>query len=224
MNWGFKLKKSQILIFGSFLIFIGLGILVLGHFNVLKEEVYERVRLSFIDKDSDEKKEEVTDAGNVSNVGSNDTVSNATVDNGSEVPRKKPVHYDYIGFLEIPKVRIKRGFLNKDSKYNDIQYNVMVSYDADFPDVENGNFILVAHSGTSYISFFERLYKLDLGDLAYVTYGGVKYTYKLVKVEVQPKVGVIAIHRPNYNVKGLTLITCTHDSDETQSIYIFEMV
>ncbi len=224
MKKDIKVKKSQILIFGSLLIFVGIIVLSMGHLQALKEEVFEMIRLSFLDNNNSVDK--VTDANEVTNLGESATeippdsnTSNSTNSNSS-VKNK----YDYIGYLEIPKIRLKRGFLSKESKYNDISYNVAVSYDADYPDVVNGNFILLAHSGDAYISFFAYLYKLKLGDFAYVTYKGTKYKYKLVKIEVQPKVGVIAIHRPNYQINGLTLITCTKDDDYTQTIYIFELV
>ena len=222
-----KLKKSQILIFGSFLIFVGFGFLLSGHFLFLKEEIFEKVRLSFIEN-SPIHNNQVMDAEDVTNVDDSsleeNTTSSSNNNSNTTTSNQNTFKYDYIGYLEIPKIRLKRGFLSKESKYNDIRYNIMVSYNADFPDVENGNFILVAHSGDAYISFFAYLYKLIIGDFAYVTYGGIKYKYQLVKIEEQEKTGVVAIHRPNYQIKGLTLITCTKDNDFAQSIYIFEMV
>lgn len=216
-----KIKKSQILLVGSFLIFVGVVIFSYGHLKVLKEEVYEEVRLSLLDHDM-QQSEKVTDASDVTNLGPEDTTNNSLPSSNAGVDSSK--QYSYIGYLEIPKIRLKRGFLKKESKYNDIEHNIMVSYNADYPDVKNGNFILIAHSGDAYISFFAYLYKLKEGDLAYVTYQGTKYQYQLVKIEEQAKTGVVAIHRPNYNVNGLTLITCTKDNDYAQSIYIFERI
>ena len=83
----------------------------------------------------------------------------------------------------------------KESKYNNISYNVTVSEQANYPDEEKGNFILMAHSGDSYISYFAYLYRLQLGDIAKVTYNNQQYKYRLVKIEEQPQVGVVAIHR-----------------------------
>lgn len=218
-----ELKKSQILLLGSFLILVGVFILFNGYFKVLKEEIYEDVRLSLIDQSSGTNDpDRVTDSEGVSNLDTSNSNQNSNqLDNSNTSPKK---NYSYIGYLEIPKIKLKRGFLNKESKYNSIDYNIMVSYNADYPDVVNGNFILVAHSGDAYISFFAYLYKLKVGDFAYVTYQGHKYKYQLVKIEEQPKTGVVAIHRPNYEVNGLTLITCTKDNDSTQTIYIFELV
>ena len=139
------------------------------------------------------------DAEDVTNVDDSsleeNTTSSSNNNSNTTTSNQNTFKYDYIGYLEIPKIRLK-----------------------------NGNFILVAHSGDAYISFFAYLYKLNIGDFAYVTYGGIKYKYQLVKIEEQEKTGVVAIHRPNYQIKGLTLITCTKDNDFAQSIYIFEMV
>ena len=43
------IKRSQILLFGSLLVFIGIITLSYGHLKVLKELIYENVRLSLID-------------------------------------------------------------------------------------------------------------------------------------------------------------------------------
>lgn len=172
-----KIKKSQILIFGSLLIFVGIIVLSMGYFQSLKEEVFEMIRLSFLDNKSDSV-DEVTDANEVTNLGESTiegTPDNNVSNNNSSSNNSVKYKYDYIGYLEIPKIRLKRGFLSKESKYNDISYNVAVSYDADYPDVVNGNFILLAHSGDAYISFFAYLYKLKLGDFAYVTYKRIKH-------------------------------------------------
>ena len=90
----------------------------------------------------------------------------------------------YIGYLEIPKINLKRGFVNPNSPDNDVSKNIQIIKSSDMPDVNKGNFILAAHSGTAYISFFNTLYMLNEGDYAYVTYNGVKYTYKITNVRV----------------------------------------
>lgn len=216
MKKDIKFRRSQILTFGSFLILVGVFILSLGHLQVLKEEVYEKVRLSLLDNSVDTKTEEIEVKEEITNKQEDNSSSSNPVS-------YKEYNYKYIGYLEIPKIGLKRGFLSKDSKYNNINYNIEVSEQAKYPD-EAGNFILMAHSGDAFISYFRYLYKLKIGDYAYVTYKGNKYKYELVKIEEQNKTGLVAIHRPRYDVNGLTLITCTKDSDTLQSIYIFELV
>ena len=92
-----------------------------------------------------------------------------------------------------------------------------------FPNVEHGNLILAAHSGNCSICYFDKLYKLSIGDKALVYYKNYKYSYKLVDIYNVPKTGEVEIKRdPDKTV--LTLITCTHNSDTEQTVYIFELV
>ena len=101
--------------------------------------------------------------------------------------------------------------------------NVTILAPSSYPDVKGGNFVLAAHSGNGYLSFFRNLYKLSEGDIAYVTYNNVKYNYRLVKKYDVDKNGTVTIDR-NYDKSCLTLITCTKDDDYHQSVYIFERV
>lgn len=203
--------------FGSLLVFVGFVTLSYGHFSVLKELIYENVRLSILMNDTSKKKKEKKEETVV-------VPSEPEPSNEPEVKEEKPkVYYNYIGYLEIPKIRLKRGFVDKDSKYNNIEHNVTISNVSNMPDVDNGNFILYAHSGDAYISFFANLYKLEIGDYASVTYNNIKYTYQLVKMENLPKTGTLELHRPNIYTKELTLITCTKDSDTEQSVYYFDL-
>ena len=149
-----------------------------------------------------------------------DNVSDGTV---YQQPENEINYSKYAGILEIPKIGLKRGFYNTDSKYNTIQYNVSMIAGSTMPDVPNGNLMLMAHSGDAYISFFAYLYRLTVGDSAYVTYQGNKYRYQIVNIYTVPKNGKVAIYR-NYNKTTLTLITCTKNDDTTQTVYIAELV
>ena len=69
----------------------------------------------------------------------------------------------------------------------------------------------------------DKLYKLQIGDEATVSYNANKYNYRLTNIYNQAKTGTVAIYR-NPSVKTLTLITCTHNDDYNQTIYIFEEI
>ena len=129
---------------------------------------------------------------------------------------------EYIGYLTIPKINLNKGFVDKRSTENDVEKNIMVIEESNYPNVEKGNFILAGHSGTGWKAFFNELYQLDIGDEAYVSYKGKKYIYKITNIYKQPKTGKIAIYR-NYNKTTLTLITCTNNDDTTQTIYVAEL-
>lgn len=129
---------------------------------------------------------------------------------------------DYIGYLTIPKINLKKGFLDIRSELNNVEQNITVIKGSSYPDKEKGNLIIAAHSGSGWKAFFNDLYKLSTGDMAEVSYKGKKYTYKIVNIYKQEKTGTIAIYR-NYDKTTLTLITCTNFDKATQTIYIAEL-
>lgn len=135
---------------------------------------------------------------------------------------KKTSNYNYIGVLEIPKVNIKRGFLNIKDKGNNVNKNLQVIKGSDMPNVKNGNLIIAAHSGNSYISYFKNLHKLSNDDVAYVYFNNIKYTYKVAGKYDAEKNGKVTIHRDNKK-NTLTLITCSQTDKTKQIVYILEL-
>ena len=129
----------------------------------------------------------------------------------------------YVGMLEIPKINLKQGFAAFGSPYNDIDKNVTILPTSVYPDVELGNFILAGHSGQGSLAFFNDLYKLRKGDQAIVYYKNVKYTYEIVDIYQQQKTGVISVYR-DYTKNTLTLVTCTNNTDDEQTVYIANLV
>ncbi len=130
---------------------------------------------------------------------------------------------EYIGYLTIPKINLTKGFLDKRSTENDVEKNILVVDGSNYPDTERGNLILAGHSGTGWKAFFNELYRLEKNDLALIEYKNKRYTYKIVNIYTQPKVGKLAIYR-DYDKSTLTLITCTNNDSTTQTIYIAELV
>ena len=213
-NKKIRLRKSQLLLIGSFLVFIGLFILSYNHLVFLKDQVFANMELAIIGMGvPSEEQNEIS-------VPTADNVSDGTVYQQSD---QELDYSKYVGVLEIPKIGLKRGFYNTDSRYNSIEYNVSTIPGSTMPDVANGNLMLMAHSGDAYISFFAYLYRMNIGDSAYVTYRGKRYQYQIVNIYTAPKTGKIAIYR-NYNRTTLTLITCTKNDDTTQTVYIAELV
>ena len=130
---------------------------------------------------------------------------------------------DYIGYLNIPKINLTKGFLDNRSSENDVEKNILAVEGSNYPDVDKGNFILAGHSGTGWKAFFNDLYKLSAGDTAKITYKDKTYTYQITNIYKQPKTGKLAIYR-NYDKTTLTLITCTNNDSTTQTIYIAELI
>lgn len=211
-----KIKKSHICLFGSLLIILGTFILLHQHILELKEKLFSDMQLSFM---ADKNIEETIDGlPNVLELPKEETPVK------EEPKEEKKIDYSkYLGVLEIPRINLKRGFYGTDSKYNNIRYNVTLVGGSTMPDKENGNLILMSHSGNASISYFAYLFLLNVGDVAYVTYQGNVYKYQIVNIYNVPKVGTVKINR-NKEKTTMTLITCTHGSDTEQTIYILERV
>lgn len=133
-------------------------------------------------------------------------------------------NYDdsYIGYLSIPKINLTKGFVDKRSKENNVEKNIIVVDGSNYPNVKKGNLILAGHSGSGWKAFFNDLVKLSTGDTIYVTYKKKVYEYKLVNIYKQDKVGKLSVYR-NYDKTTLTLITCTNNDSKTQTVYISEL-
>ncbi len=201
-----KLSKNAKVTLGILLLFLGISCLLFTYFKTIKSNIFNEKNLKYF--------EEVDIAETIEEVG------DETVPEETTTP---VINYNYIGYLDIPKINLKRGFVSLNSKYNSISYNVMLIKGSSMPDVKNGNLILAAHRGNSSVSFFDKLYKLNLGDEANVTYNDKVYTYKLVNTYLEAKDGTIAIYRDE-NKTTLTLITCTRGDKKTQTVFIFELV
>ena len=80
----------------------------------MKDQVYSNMKIAMSDVENN----------NVSSNSENDSI--LSTDNTTDVENNKyTIDYSkYLGILEIPKIWLKRGFYNIDSRYNNIQYNV----------------------------------------------------------------------------------------------------
>ena len=130
---------------------------------------------------------------------------------------------EYLGVLDIPKINFYKGFYSKTSSLNNVQFNLFVLKESDYPDVVNGNLIIAGHSGNYNNSYFNDLYKLSIDDTVTVHYQGKDYIYKITKIYNEKKTGTVRILR-NRNKTSLTLITCTNGDNYHQTIYIAELI
>ena len=201
------------MLLGSFLVFAGFVFLFSDYFDKMRNEVYSDMKIAMMGftAKSYEKTEVIEEEKSV-----------GQEDENLSVPGE--IDYSvYLGVLEIPRIGLKRGFYSVDSKYNNIEYNVTLVNGSDMPDVPNGNLILMAHSGDSYISYFAYLYMLEIGDDCYILYNGQAYHYRIVNIYDVLKSGAVSIDR-NYDKTTLTMITCTKNNDSLQTVYIAEFV
>ena len=211
-----KFKKSSLGLVGLIIICIGIVIISYDFVVAKKEKAFKDMNLKLFES-------ETPIVANEEDYPVEQTIEPTDNPGDIQQPQQyKKTNYNYIGILEIPKINLKQGFLDINSKYNNVDYNITVVQTSTYPDVDKGNLILASHSGTSYISYFKNLYKLEIGDYAYIYYNGIKYQYQIVNIYNVEKTGKVAIYRNN-SATVLTLITCTKDSETEQTVYILEL-
>ncbi|MBQ9071673.1 MAG: sortase [Bacilli bacterium] len=212
-----KIKNSTIILIGIVLILIGLTLGLSEYFKEKKNKAFTEMNVLLYENEMPESIQTETEyiEEEVPPV-----EENASEENSSQL---EEIKYDFIGILEIPKINLKNGFLDIGSKYNNVDYNVTVINGSTFPDQENSNLILAAHSGNCYICYFDSLYQLSKGDIAYINYNNAKYSYELVKTYEVDKDGTVAIYKDS-NKSSLVLITCTRNSNTKQTVYIFDLI
>ena len=196
-----KRNKSWLII-GSFLILSGIGLIGYDYYS---NKVIDNLEDLAIEEFYQE--EEIEES----------------VDEIKEEPKeeKKEEKINYIAVLKIPKIKLVRGLVDRNSYQNNIKYNVQILKDSSMPDEEKGNVILAAHSGNARISYFKNLDKLVIGDDISIEYNSVIYNYKVVDIYLIDKTGTAEIIRDK-NKSTLTLITCKHNTNK-QIIVIAEL-
>lgn len=129
---------------------------------------------------------------------------------------------NYLGILEIPKIKLKQGFFEYSSPLNDVDKNIEVIETSKMPNVKNSNLILAAHSGNSKIAYFKHLDELVIGDTVFLYYGNKKYQYVIKDIYDRNKTGYIEIIRDK-NKTAITLITCKKNTN-MQTVFIGYLV
>lgn len=207
-----KISTSQFIAIGT--LFIALGIFILSSQYLLnkKTELFEFINMQLyfnqiVDVPEEPEPEPIQQ----------DPVEPEPAE--PEKPEPEVVTESYVAVLEIPKIDLRKGMYGLGSKYNTVSRNVSILSPSDYPDVQGGNFVLAAHSGNGYLSFFKNLYKLSTGDYAYIYYNNKKYTYKITYIYNQAKTGTINVYRP-YGETTLMLITCTKNDESSQTVYV----
>lgn len=141
---------------------------------------------------------------------------------GEETPvieEKNNQEINYIMVIEIPKIGLKKGLCNKGQYCNTVSRNIQILEESDMPNVTNGNVLLAGHNGNSNVSFFNKLDHLNLGDVIYLYYDGIKYEYKLENYYDIQKTGEANIKRDTKRTT-LVLITCKRNTKDKQVVYV----
>lgn len=216
-----KFKNSTLLLIGLIIIIIGVSIGLYEYFVERKNETFIDMNIKLYESELPEiiYKEENEESIEEEKENSTEEI----IKDENDKNNSSNENYNYIGILEIPKINLKNGFFDINSRYNNVDYNVTIIKGSTFPGTQNNNLILAAHSGNCPVCYFDKLYKLQLNDEAYLFYNNIKYVYRIVDIYNVEKDGTVAIYRDN-NKNTLTLITCTRNSSTEQTVYILEQV
>ena len=207
-------RKGQLLIVGSFLIIIGIGILGGKLVNSYLDKKQEQ---DLINNFYEQQEEYVVDVP----VMEEELVEEEVVEQEEKKETTTPT-INYIAVVKIPKIGLEKGLASKGSYWNNVNRNIEILSESDMPDVENGNVILAGHSGNSGVSYFRKLNKLQNDDIVSIVYNGKEYKYKIVNSYEIEKNGYAHIVR-NAEKSTLTLITCKHNTNK-QIVVICELV
>lgn len=210
-----RISPNTIAALGALTILIGGFFLSYNYIQAKQVMAYDYMANVFYSSKTQE-----AESSNINN--QKDIVEEKEGETETEENTDNVVDNGYIGYLNISKINLSKGFVNKNSEENNVDKNIMVIQESSYPDVDKGNLIIAGHSGTGWNAYFNDLYKLQVGDMATVQYKNKKYNYKIVNIYKQKKVGTIAIYR-DYNKTTLTLVTCTNNDSSTQTIYIAEL-
>lgn len=198
-----KNKRYSLIIFlGIFLLLLGISYNIYNHYQQKKQDSVdnEKVEEFFEIKEEKDSDEEVS----------------------VETPTVKEETDNYIGVLEIPKINLKKGIVDKTSASNNVNKNIYTLKETILPDEQiNSHIILAGHSGNSYISFFKNLKKLDMKDKINFYYKGVKYIYEVSNRYEIEKTGTTDLKITNKS--DITLITCISGTNK-QVVYVGNLV
>ena len=196
-------RYSTIIVVGIILVFFGSSYFIYNHFEKQRQDIQDTEKIEEF-FEVEETTEEIEQ---------------------EEVVEEKPVQKkqeNYIGILEIPKIKLKRGLVDKNSSSNNVNKNIYTVKETTYPDERiNSHIILAAHSGNSYVSFFNNLKKLDMKDQVYLYYKGTKYVYEVCNRYEIKKTGKAELKLTN--TSDITLITCISGTDK-QVVYVATLI
>ena len=89
--------------------------------------------------------------------------------------------------LIIPKLSIDKDIYSLNSYNNNIERNITLLEGSVLPENNTSIIFLAAHSGTSGVSFFSNLDKLNYDDIIVFVYNNYRYSYKVSSIYEQEK-------------------------------------
>ena len=161
--------------------------------------------------------------------GSNDLIrdyyysDNTSISESKQLVKKMNIEEkeEYLGILKIPKINLRQGFYNVNSKNNDVSKNITILKESTMPSIDGSIIYLVAHSGYGYLAYFKDLNKLGLDDQVYLDMNHHTYQYVVSDIYEIEKNGKIIV---NHNIHDNYLILSTCSNNDKQLVVVSKLI
>lgn len=128
------------------------------------------------------------------------------------IPQEVSNKYQYNMIIDIPTLKLRYGIHNTNSIYNNVNSGIQIHEISNYPNEENHNIILLAHSGSGTNAYFNNINKLNYDDSVIIYYQEKKYTYKIDKSYEIKRTGYFNFEKNEDST--LYLITCIIGTDK----------
>ncbi len=144
-----------------------------------------------------------------------------TLNSNNNISPKEQLHtkenkQETIGNIIINKINLNKPLYPINNNKNNIEENIQILKESILPPNKNSIIFLAAHSGTSNISYFNKLNQLKINDIINLTINNKDYIYIIKDIYKQKKNGYININKEKNN--QLILTTCDPINDKYQLI------
>ena len=194
-------------------------LLIIVLINIIKEEINQKKEELLETKSINQIINNIN--GQPNEVSTNSTyelTNNENIVNKSKENEKTTeglIEYELV--LEIPKISLKKGILNKNNPDNNVDKNITILKESSYPN-ETGTIYLAAHSGNGKQSYFNDLKELVISDEAILYYQNQKYIYYVKEIKEVNKNSQLSLL--TQKEKSLILITCSQTNKNKYLIII----
>lgn len=196
-------NKRLLIIISAFLILGSIFLLVYKYYGLYENKKQEEKRLEIFFQELPQVEQEKNE-------------------HSYEEESKQEDVINYIAVLEIPKINLKRGLVDKVSKYNDVDINIYTLKESTFPNEQNNSHVILAsHSGSGYHSYFRKLNNLEKEDQVYLYYENIKYIYEITDRYEVEKTGTVNLRQTTGS--DITLITCISGTNK-QVVFVGKLI
>jgi len=139
----------------------------------------------------------------------------------NEVNYIEPISYEEkeLMTLYIEKINVNNKIYDKNSLLNDIDINIMLLRESDYPDEDKGTVLLGGHSGVGTKAYLKRMDEMSIGDEIKLYYKDKEYVYVVDNISKDNKDGKIRVDYGLKDYNRLIIYTC-YPNDKTSYLVL----